>query len=108
MISPGRGLSRIQVSRLADGRLVERKDVVTVEEPLEIRVEFSRNGARETCAVSVTMRTPGNDFELAAGFLYGEGLLLAHQATKNFPRGGTGSVWFLRLGRIRLRPGLTG
>ena len=75
MISPGKGVSRVQVSRLADGRFVNRKDVVTVEEPLEIRVEFTRNGARETAAVSVTMRTPGNDFELAAGFLYGEGLL---------------------------------
>jgi FdhD protein len=60
---------------LADGRFVDRRDVVTVEEPLEIRVEFTRNGARETSAVSVTMRTPGNDFELAAGFLYGEGLV---------------------------------
>ncbi len=75
MISPGKGLLRVQISRLADGRLVERKDVVTVEEPLEIRVEFTQNGVRETSAVSVTMRTPGNDFELAAGFLYGEGLL---------------------------------
>ena len=75
MISPGKGVARVQISRLADGRFVDRKDVVAVEEPLEIRVEFTRNGARETSAVSVTMRTPGNDFELAAGFLYGEGLL---------------------------------
>ena len=75
MISPGRGVARVQISRLADGSFVDRKDVVTVEEPLEIGVEFTRNGARETSAVSVTMRTPGNDFELAVGFLYGEGLL---------------------------------
>ncbi len=75
MISPKKGLARVRISRLADRRLVDRKDVVTVEEPLEIRVEFTRNGARETSAVSVTMRTPGDDFELAAGFLYGEGLL---------------------------------
>lgn len=75
MISPGKGLSRVQISRLADGRFADRRDVVPVEEPLEIRVEFTRNGVRETSAVSVTMRTPGNDFELAAGFLYGEGLL---------------------------------
>jgi FdhD protein len=74
-MSPGKGLSRVKISRLADGRFVDHKDVVTVEEPLEIRVEFTKNGVRETSAVSVTMRTPGNDFELAAGFLYGEGLL---------------------------------
>ncbi|SVB15609.1 uncharacterized protein METZ01_LOCUS168463, partial [marine metagenome] len=55
--------------------MTTRKDVVTVEEPLEIRVEFTRKGVRETTAVSVTMRTPGDDFELTAGFLYGEGLV---------------------------------
>lgn len=43
------------------------RDRVAVEEPLEIRV----NGE----ALAVTMRTPGHDEELAAGFLYGEGLL---------------------------------
>lgn len=75
MISPGKGLSHVRISRLVDGQLRDRKDVVTVEEPLEIRVEYTRNGSRETSAVSVTMRTPGDDFELAAGFLYGEGLL---------------------------------
>ena len=75
MITPQTGVSRVTISRLADGNFVDRRDVVAVEEPLEIRVESTRNSARETTAVSVTMRTPGNDFELAAGFLYGEGLL---------------------------------
>ena len=42
-------------------------DEVAVELPLEIRL----NGS----AVAVTMRTPGDDFELAAGFLYGEGIV---------------------------------
>src|SRR5919108_4208561 len=42
-------------------------DEVAVEEPLEIRVDGS--------PLAVTMRTPGQDEELAAGFLYGEGLL---------------------------------
>ncbi len=75
MISPGKGLSHVRISRLVDGRLLDRKDVVTVEEPLEIRVEYTRNGTRQTSAVSVTMRTPGDDFELAAGFLSGEGII---------------------------------
>ena len=75
MISPGKGISQVRISRLTDGRLQERKDVVAVEEPLEIRVEFTRDGVRSTVPVSITMRTPGNDFELAAGFLYGEGIL---------------------------------
>ena len=44
-----------------------RRDVVAVEEPLEIRVD----GA----ALAVTMRTPGHDEELALGFLHGEGLI---------------------------------
>jgi FdhD protein len=51
-------------------KLVERDgepDMVAVEEPLEIRVD----GA----PVAITMRTPGHDEELAAGFLYGEGLI---------------------------------
>lgn len=57
---------RVQTVRLAEGRSA-REDVVALEEPLEIRV----NGAR----FSVTMRTPGDDFDLVAGFLVSEGIV---------------------------------
>ncbi len=46
-------------------------DSVVVEEPLEIRIK--RGGVEE--ALGITMRTPGSDVELAAGFLWGEGFL---------------------------------
>ena len=48
-----------------------RSDHLATEEPLEIRLLIQ--GERQT--VAVTMRTPGNDFELAAGFLHGEGVI---------------------------------
>lgn len=47
-------------------------DVLAVEEPLEIRLGFADNTHR---AISITMRTPGDDGELAAGFLFTEGIL---------------------------------
>jgi FdhD protein len=50
----------------------ERHDRLAGEEPLEIRAAGPR---QEPVRVAVTMRTPGNDFELAAGFLHSEGLL---------------------------------
>ena len=79
MISPRKGLSHVRISRLVDGRRLDRKDVVTVEEPLEIRVEYTRDTTREVSAVSVTMRTPGDDFDLALGFLLSEGVIRSGQ-----------------------------
>ena len=51
------------------------EDILAVEEPLEIRVGFDVEGKAEHRAISITMRTPGNDAELAAGFLFTEGIV---------------------------------
>jgi FdhD protein len=67
-LHPTDGAGRVEGSRLY--REIERDgetDLVAVEEPLEIRVDGE--------PLSVTMRTPGQDEELALGFLYGEGLI---------------------------------
>src|SRR6185369_4192179 len=53
----------------------ETIDRLAVEEPLEIRLSFTENGRRETRAISITMRTPGSDHDLAAGFLFTEGIV---------------------------------
>ena len=55
------------MSRVRDGLVEQRADLLAVEEPLEIRIDGE--------PLTVTMRTPGDDIDLAAGFLYTEGLL---------------------------------
>jgi FdhD protein len=51
------------------------QDSVAVEEPLEIQLGYGPADSRQTKSISVTMRTPGNDLELAAGFLMTEGVV---------------------------------
>lgn len=50
-------------------------ETLAVEEPLEIQLGYGEKGERAVKSVSVTMRTPGNDSELAAGFLMTEGVV---------------------------------
>ena len=62
-----------QVNRGKPGMLAS--DLMAVEEPLEIRVERGPVSKREKHTLSITMRTPGNDAELAQGFLFTEGII---------------------------------
>ncbi|BDM71161.1 sulfurtransferase FdhD [Streptomyces nigrescens] len=63
----GRVTERRKVIRIRDGAVSTRPDTLVAEEPLEIRL----NGK----PLAITMRTPGDDFALAAGFLVSEGVL---------------------------------
>lgn len=63
----GRVTERRKVIRIRDGAISTRPDTLVAEEPLEIRL----NGK----PLAITMRTPGDDFALAAGFLVSEGVL---------------------------------
>jgi FdhD protein len=62
-----RGILTAPVTRVNGAGSTSAQDLLAIEEPLEIRL----NGR----TISITMRTPGDDFELVAGFLFGEGIL---------------------------------
>jgi FdhD protein len=69
------GVKRMGILRLEKGGLLSKEDSVAIEEPLEIQLSFERKGIRSVKSVSITMRTPGHDRELAAGFLATEGII---------------------------------
>jgi FdhD protein len=64
------------VRRVERGKTPKRRsDVLATEEPLEIRLKSRGPSSDQERTLAITMRTPGNDFELVTGFLYGEGLI---------------------------------
>jgi FdhD protein len=65
----------VNISKVRDGVPEALADSVAVEEPLEIRLGYSTPDGPATRSISITMRTPGNDRELAAGFLYTEAII---------------------------------
>jgi len=72
---PKPSVAAIQVKKVNSGKIHPADDLLAVEEPLEIRLGFGSSKERIQKSISVTMRTPGSDFELALGFLFTEGII---------------------------------
>ncbi|ASE60815.1 formate dehydrogenase accessory sulfurtransferase FdhD [Chryseobacterium indologenes] len=77
---------QIDITKVKDNDSFLYADDIAVEEPLEIRVSYGIKDQRENKNISVTMRTPGNDEELAAGFLFTEGIISGNHQIKNIQR----------------------
>jgi FdhD protein len=71
------GIKKTPVRRFYNDQAADELDWLAVEEPLEIRLEYGPATGRSVKSLSVTMRTPGADADLAAGFLFTEGIVRA-------------------------------
>ncbi|MBT0606724.1 formate dehydrogenase accessory sulfurtransferase FdhD [Aequorivita echinoideorum] len=72
-------IKQVQIFHSKESRFFEKNDVVAIEEPLEIQLEYGPKTGRKIQSLSVTMRTPGNDEELAVGFLLTEGIIFSKE-----------------------------
>jgi FdhD protein len=124
MLVPRRETAKAKVLRFRDGSDSPREvdDALASEEPMEIRVTFRPRGdghspastshvsgqgrsRAETRSVAVTMRTPGDDFELAAGFLFTEGLITSRREVARITYCSGDEPQEYNLVEVRLRPG---
>src|SRR5882757_9856923 len=67
-------VAHIKVTKIHAALASEEDDQLAVEQPLEINLEYTAPGGRMQQRISITMRTPGNDEDLASGFLFTEGI----------------------------------
>jgi FdhD protein len=68
-------VASVEVHRVSQGKSQIETDILAVEEPLEIRIGCTVNGRRVHRPISVTMRTPADDADLAVGYLFTEGII---------------------------------
>ena len=102
-----KSVKRVQIQRFgADGG--NRDDVVATEEPLEIRLSWTQpDGRRAQKSISITMRTPGSDEELAAGFLLTEGIIAGPAELEAIgPCGPPAANGLINVVRVDLAPGV--
>ena len=102
-----KSIKRLQIQRFGAGGGA-RDDVVATEEPLEIRLSYAHpDGRRAQQSISITMRTPGNDEELASGFLLTEGIIAGRAEIEAIgPCGPPAANGLINVVRADLAPGV--
>ncbi|RYD55959.1 MAG: formate dehydrogenase accessory sulfurtransferase FdhD [Sphingobacteriales bacterium] len=79
------------ITKVKGGNVSEADDMLAAEEPLEISLEYGPADRRIKKNLSITMRTPGNDAELAVGFLFTEGIISNFHHIKSVQSGFSGN-----------------
>ncbi len=74
-----------KILKVNENQASEQTDTAAIEEPLEISIIYGAEKIKKT--ISITMRTPGNDEELAAGFLFTEGIINNDNSIESFSKG---------------------
>jgi FdhD protein len=97
----------VRVTRHRGGLIQREKDSLSVEEPLEIRVAWGDLETRTVEALAVTMRTPGEDFDLVAGFLLGEGIVNSADELEELTYCRGQETQEYNVVEARLRPGIS-
>jgi FdhD protein len=87
-----RALLRVMAERVTGFTSQTAEEMLAVEEPLEIQLGYDTAEGRAVKSISVTMRTPGYDFELAAGFLMTEGVVRDVNDIERIAYVGTGNI----------------
>ncbi len=99
-------IQSFEIHKVHGGMMTQSRDVLAVEEPLEIQVACFEQGFSTVRSLSVTMRTPSHDTELAIGFLFTEGIIKSlsdiHDIHYHFPS--TQKNQYQNIIRVVLKP----
>ena len=72
-------ITNMRIKKVSNNETIDTVDQLAIEEPLEIQLQYGAPDSRVNKSISVTMRTPGHDLELATGFLFTEGIIRSNR-----------------------------